>query len=70
MSLFRLGSLYGQSAPCGGHPSADVFVKYYELHYHQKKIRLEGSKNTLGAQFGYIMFHPSRYGGGAKLTLS
>jgi hypothetical protein len=43
-------------------------MKHYKLHYHQKKIRLEGSDNTLGTQFGCITFHPSHYGGRVKLT--
>jgi hypothetical protein len=46
---------------CGGHLTADAFVKHYELHYRQKKITLDGSDNTLSAQFGCITFHPSRY---------
>jgi hypothetical protein len=28
---------------CGGRPTAEVFTKYYKLHYQQKKIKREGS---------------------------
>jgi hypothetical protein len=53
---------------CRGCLTAKVFAKYYELHYQQKKIKLEGSDITLNAQFGCITFHPSRYEGQVKLT--
>jgi hypothetical protein len=33
------------------------------------KNHLEGCETTLAAQFGCITFHPSHYGGQAKLTL-
>jgi hypothetical protein len=36
--------------------------------YGRSVRKLEGSDNTLSAQFGCIMFHPSCYGGGVKLT--
>jgi hypothetical protein len=34
---------------CGGRPTADVFAHHYELHYHNKKIHLEGSETTFAA---------------------
>jgi hypothetical protein len=51
-----------------GSPTADVFAQYYELHYQYKNIHLEGCETTLIVQFGCITFHPSRYGGRARLT--
>jgi hypothetical protein len=55
---------------CEGRPTANIFAQHYELHYQNKKIHLEGCKIALTVQFGCITFHPSRYGGQAKLTLS
>jgi hypothetical protein len=55
---------------CGGHPTTDVFAHYYELHYQNTKVHLHGSKATFAAQFGCISFHPSRFGGRAKLALA
>jgi hypothetical protein len=42
--------------PCGGHPTADLFTRHYELHYQQKKIG--GSENKLAGKFGCITFIP------------
>jgi hypothetical protein len=53
---------------CGGHPNAEVFTRHYELHYQNKKIYHEGSDTSFVAQFGYISFHPSRFGNHAMLT--
>jgi hypothetical protein len=55
---------------CRGHPIADIFTQHYELHYQNKKNHLEGCETTLAMQFGCITFHPSHYGGWAKLTLA
>jgi hypothetical protein len=30
----------------GGRPTTDIFAHHYELHYHNKKICLEGSETT------------------------
>jgi hypothetical protein len=46
---------------CGGHPTADGFTLYYELHYQNKKIHLQGSETTFAAQFGYLTFHLSQF---------
>jgi hypothetical protein len=53
----------------GGRPTTDVFAMHYELHYQQKKIKLEGSTNTLAGQFRCITFHLSRYGVGRSSPL-
>jgi hypothetical protein len=53
---------------CGGHPTTDVFAQHYELHYQNKKIQLEESESTLITQFGWITFHPSRFGNRMRLT--
>jgi hypothetical protein len=53
----------------GGYPTTDVFAMHYELHYPQKKIKLEGSTNTLADQFRCITFHLSRYGVGRSSPL-
>jgi hypothetical protein len=55
---------------CGGHPNVEVFAHHYELHYQNKKIHLEGCNTTVTAQFGCILFHPSRFGNRARLTLA
>jgi hypothetical protein len=55
---------------CGIYLTANVFAQHYELHYQNKKIHLEGCETTLFAQFGYITFHPSQYGGQVKITLA
>jgi hypothetical protein len=52
----------------GGCATADVFAQHYELHYQNKKFRLEGCKTTLAMQFYRITFHPTRYGGRVRLT--
>jgi hypothetical protein len=54
--------------PCGGHPTANLFTRHYELHYQQKKIMLGGSENKLAmlggsenklaGKFGCITFIP------------
>jgi hypothetical protein len=67
-AIVQIGKFIWAVSSCEGRPTANVFAKYYELHYQKKKIRLDGSDNTLGAQFGCITFHPGRYRGRAKLT--
>jgi hypothetical protein len=34
---------------CCGRPTTEVFVKYYMLHYQQKKVKKDGSDETLSA---------------------
>jgi hypothetical protein len=53
---------------CGGCPTADVFTHHYELHYQNKKVRLQGSETTLTAQFSCMSFRPSRFGNRVKLA--
>jgi hypothetical protein len=53
---------------CEGRPTADVIAHYYELHYQNKKVHLQGSKTTFAAQFGCISSHPSRFGSWVKLA--
>jgi hypothetical protein len=48
--------------------TADVFAQHYELHYQNKKVHLEGCETTLAVQFVCIAFHPTCYGGRARLT--
>jgi hypothetical protein len=67
-AIVQIGKFIWIVISYGGRPTVDVFTWHYELHYQQKKIWLEGSENTLAAQFGCITFHPSCYGGRAKLT--
>jgi hypothetical protein len=40
----------------GGWPTTEVFAKYYELHYHRKKIKKDDNDETLSAQFRCITF--------------
>jgi hypothetical protein len=42
--------------------------KVLRATYQQKTIKREGRDKALSAQFGCIMFHPSRYEGWVKLT--
>jgi hypothetical protein len=67
-AIMQINKFIWVVSSCGGRPTTDVFVQHYELHYQHKKIHLEGCQTALAAQFGYIIFHPSRYGGRAKLT--
>jgi hypothetical protein len=67
-SIVQIGKFIWAINSRGGRPTANVFMMHYEMHYQQKKIKLEGSENMLAAQFGCITFHPSHYGGRAKLT--
>jgi hypothetical protein len=53
---------------CKGRPTAEVFAKYYDLHYQQKKMKKDESNEVLNTQFRCITFHPNQYGGQAKLT--
>jgi hypothetical protein len=69
-AIVHIGKFIWAITSCGGRPIADVFAQHYELHYQNKKIHLEGCKTTLATQLGYIIFHPNRYGGRAKLTLA
>jgi hypothetical protein len=56
-------------ATFGGIPSANVFVKRYELHYQTKKMTFDGAEVLV--QFGCINFHAKYYGGqGARLTIA
>jgi hypothetical protein len=66
--IVHIGKFIWAVSSCGGHPTADVFARHYELHYKKKKIKLKGSDNTLSTQFGCITSDPSCYGGRAKLT--
>jgi hypothetical protein len=67
-TIVQIGKFIWTISSCGGRPTANVFAMHYELHYQQKKVTLGGNVNTLAAQFRCITFHPSRYGGRAKLT--
>jgi hypothetical protein len=67
-AIVQIGKFIWAVTSCEGHPTADVFAHYYELHYQNKKVHLQGSETTLTAQFGCISFHPSRFGNQAKLA--
>jgi hypothetical protein len=52
-----------------GVPTADGFIKRYEIQYQPKKMGVDGAEVL--AQYGCINFHLKRYvGHGAKLTLT
>jgi hypothetical protein len=40
-AIVQIGKFIWAVSSCGGRPIAEVFTKYYELHYRQKKIKLE-----------------------------
>jgi hypothetical protein len=67
-AIIQISKFIWAVTSCGGHPTADVFAQHYELHHQHKKIHLEGCETTLAVQFGCIAFHPSGYGGRARLT--
>jgi hypothetical protein len=48
---------------------SDGFTKRCELHYHPKKMEIDGA--VLDAQFGYLDFHTKWYKGSeAKFTVA
>jgi hypothetical protein len=57
-TIIHLSKFIWEVSSCGGQPTAEVFAKYYELHYQQKKIKRGESDEALSAQFGCITFHP------------
>jgi hypothetical protein len=67
-AIIQIGRFIWAVSSCRGHPTAEVFTKYYDLHYQQKKIKRDRSEEALNAQFGCITIHPSRYGDRVKLT--
>jgi hypothetical protein len=48
-AIVQIGKFIWAVDSCGGRLTVDFFTKYYELHYHQKKIKLGGSDKTLSA---------------------
>jgi hypothetical protein len=52
----------------GGVPSAEGFMKRYELHYQLRKIDVDGVELLL--QYGCFNFHAKRGGQRAKLTVA
>jgi hypothetical protein len=69
-AIIQISKFISVVTSCGGHPTTDIFAKNYELHYQHKKIHLDGCETTLAMQFGCIAFHPTRYVGWVRLTLS
>jgi hypothetical protein len=63
-AIVQLSKFFWAVVSFSDRPTAEVFAKYYELHYQQKKVKK--GEETLNAQFGCITFHPNRYGDGAK----
>jgi hypothetical protein len=43
-AIGQIGKFIWAITSCGGRSTAHVFVQYYELHYQNKKIHLEGAK--------------------------
>jgi hypothetical protein len=64
--VVQLSKFLWAVASCGGKPTMEVFVKHYELHYQQKKIKI--GDEVLSTQLGCITFHLNHYGDRAKLT--
>jgi hypothetical protein len=53
----------------GGTQTSDGFTKRCELHYHPKKMEIDGA--VLDAQFGCLDFHTKWYKGSeAKFTVA
>jgi hypothetical protein len=69
-AIFTISKFIWAVTSCGGRPTANVFAQHYVLRYQNNKIHIEGCETTLAAQFGCITFHPSYYGGRAKLTFT
>jgi Ser-tRNA(Ala) deacylase AlaX len=68
-AIVLLSKYFWVVASFGGVPSADGFVKRYELHYQSNKMEVDGA--VLEAQFGCLNFHAKWYkGSGAKLTIA
>jgi hypothetical protein len=68
-AIGELSKYIWEVATFGGVPSANGFMKRYELHYQPKKMSVDGAKVL--TQYGCINFQAKCYGGqGVKLTVA